>query len=47
MGGMESDMLRVFQGEKFAIFKAAIHISAALVIAWYLYRIACGQLTPL
>jgi hypothetical protein len=40
-------MLRILHGEKFAVFKAALHISAALVIMWCFYRIANGELSLL
>jgi hypothetical protein len=40
-------MIRVFHGEKFALFKAAIHITAALVIVWCFYRVANGHLSLL
>ncbi len=41
------NIARTIDGEKMALFKAAIHIAAAFVIVWYFYRIANGQFTLL
>ncbi|MGD0390592.1 MAG: hypothetical protein ABSC42_16730 [Tepidisphaeraceae bacterium] len=40
-------MIRALDGEKMAIFKSALHVAAAMVIVWYLYRIANGQFSLL
>jgi hypothetical protein len=40
-------MIRTLDGDKMAIFKAAIHVAAAIVIMWYFYRIANGQFSLL
>ncbi|MGD0138722.1 MAG: hypothetical protein ABSD28_07585 [Tepidisphaeraceae bacterium] len=40
-------MIRALDGEKMAIFKAAIHIVAAMVIMWCFYRVANGQFSLL
>jgi hypothetical protein len=40
-------MIRTLDGEKMAIFKAALHIASALVIMWCFYRVANGQFTLL
>jgi hypothetical protein len=34
-------------GEIIAILRAAIHITATLVIVWYIYRVANGHTTLL
>jgi hypothetical protein len=44
---MEFPMSQVLRGEKFALLKAAIHITAALVIVWCFYRVASGQFSLL
>jgi hypothetical protein len=40
-------MLRALDGDRMAIFKAAVHIAAALVIMWCFYRVANGHLSLL
>jgi uncharacterized membrane protein len=36
-------MIVVLHSQILAIFKAAVHIVSAVVIVWYLYRLANGQ----
>jgi|HubBroStandDraft_6_1064221.scaffolds.fasta_scaffold2787054_1 hypothetical protein len=38
-----TSMIVVLHSQILAIFKAAVHIVSAVVIVWYLYRLANGQ----
>ena len=40
-------MIQTLQGEKFAVFKTLMHIMAAFVIVWYIYRVSRGQFSLL
>jgi|HubBroStandDraft_5_1064220.scaffolds.fasta_scaffold6203165_1 hypothetical protein len=40
-------MQEAAHGQVAAILRAAIHISAAIVIVWYIYRVANGHTTLL
>jgi hypothetical protein len=41
--GMESPMQQSLHAEIIALLRAAIHITATLIIVWYFYRVANGQ----
>jgi hypothetical protein len=40
-------MIVVVQSQILAVFKAAVHIASAVVIVWFLYRLANGETTLL
>ncbi len=40
-------MQQSVHAEIIALLRSAIHVTAALVIVWYIYRVATGQTTLL